>query len=519
MGARHRSTRAAACVIVLALAGLLAVGCTGASDRRTSSPRPDSPCAPRGDEKPSKALLRCGERSVAFIETPWASGTGVVIEAGGRSYVLTNLHVVDPFATADVVVGGVSDVGRLPVVGADAASDIALLGPLPGGQEGVRPLPLGHPEVEKGDDVFLVGFPGTIDTDDTDLTITSGLVSRTRTSPEWDQTYIQSDALIGHGQSGGPLFAADGQVIGISGLAFEDGFALALSIQDVRRVVDELLVDPSSDVPLVPQDLSDDPGLAGAGQSAATVSIDVTTDDLVLYLPPSRRSQVWNLAVSGPAGRFYVDALDALEYEVIASNGVSEVEMFQELVAEAEELGEDPAVLAEEYGLGQAGGPVGEISPGVFQVTVPAGTPVELTIGSSSVEPVSLTWVSDLPLWPTTVPAAADGSLTLDTPVEGVLTSSQVGQGFTIDLLAGQRVELSASSPQGDLALSISPPGAEPADDPFEGDGEWFDDSGEGLYGLDVLEDYTAEVAGTHRIWLENYEYVSVAYRLEVRRR
>lgn len=39
----------------------------------------------------------------------------------------------------------------------------------------------------------------------------------------------------------------------------------------------------------------------------------------------------------------------------------------------------------------------------------------------------------------------------------------------------------------------------------------------EGLYGLDVLETYTADVAGTYQVWMQNYEVTPLAYRVVVR--
>ncbi len=525
MAAPLRSSRTTVCAALLAL-GALAAACTGPRDARTSPPRPDSPCTPRADEAPSKALLRCGDRSVAFVETTWANGTGVVIEARGEVYVVTNLHVVDPFASADVAVGGQIDVGRLPVVGTDVATDIALLGPIDAGDSSaLQPLELGDPRVEKGDDVFLVGFPGTIDSDETDLTITSGLVSRTREAEGWDQTYVQSDALIGHGQSGGPLFAATGEVIGISGLSFHDGFALALSVQDVARSVHRILEDPGSEVPLIPQGDDDPTGLATEALTEGTASIGAETEDVLLVLPPSDEERTWNFTVDAPPGELYVDAYDALDYELLATNGVSEQLAWQDLIEEAAEFGEDPAVLAEDYGMDDWTGPVGQVSPGVFRVEVPAETPVELTLGSYAETPIDVSWTSDPGLWGPPEPEQVT-PLLLDTAVEDVLSSSTPGRGYTIELTEGQELEIAASSPQGDVSVSIVPPGGSGGTtgsfDEFEyedEDGGFFDDSGEGLYGLDVLEEYTAEDGGTYEVWIESYDDFSMAYRLEVRRR
>ncbi|CAN5713980.1 hypothetical protein BH10ACT3_BH10ACT3_06900 [soil metagenome] len=514
----------------LALVGVVACSSGSASAEKSSekvddSPAPatgDSPCRPDGDEKPSKALLRCGEHSVAFIETLYATGTGVVVEIDDEEYILTNLHVVDPFDSADVTVGGVSDLGRLAVVGADVAADIAILGPIEDA-DGLEPLPLGDPSVEKGDDVFLFGFPGSADVDEADLTITSGLVSRNRDSDGWDQTYIQSDAVIEDGQSGGPLFADTGDLIGISGLSYDEGFALALSIQDVETAVDRIIDGDGDDIIEVPQSADDEVGTAtepGATTGAAKFANDIETP--TLFLPPSEEDRTWNLSVTGPEGRFIVGVQDPITGEPIAANAAG-VALTNELIADAsarsgmsaEALGATPPDVPAEVA-------ARETSPGVFSIDVAAGDFAEVVLSlAPDAAPGALDWTSDQPLWMLTEELPVT-TLQIGTPAEGIVGGYQLGVPFQVDLAAGQKVEFSASSPQGDVALVIAAPGhdldsldinLQVPDDALT----FFDDSDEGLYGLDVLEKFTAAEAGTYQVWMQNYEISPLAYRVEVR--
>ena len=520
--------------LAIALAALLVLGgCTGsdaARDKGTSNDRAESkeraeskdradstganPCAV-GDTAPSKALIACGETSVVFIETPYATGTGVAVRIDDVDYVVTNLHVVDPFEAVDVSLGGDADLGPLPVIGADVAADIALLGPIEDAGE-LEPLPLGDPTVEKGDDVFLLGFPGSSDTLDAELTITSGIVSRTRTAEGWDQTYIQSDAVIGEGQSGGALFAATGELAGISGLSYDPAFALSLSIQDVERSVSRILDGEGDELLLVPLTAED----AEGGATSGTIAAPDDLESYVLYLPASETARTWELQVQGPTDRFGVLVGDSFEGTVLAQSATYDV-LLQEFLSQ---LSDRSGLSAAELGAPE---PVdeavraAEVAPGSFRIEmepdVAAEVVIQLAVG---VKDAALTWTSSLPLWPLTE-QVEPRTLTLDEPVEGTISGFRAGIPFDVELEAGVEVELLASSPQGDLAIILAPPGvtmnAVDVDPEVDHEQlEYFDDSGEGLYGFGVRETFTPEVSGVHRLWLNNYDMTPVAYRVAV---
>ncbi|MCP3981648.1 MAG: PDZ domain-containing protein [bacterium] len=170
-------------------------------------------------------------------------GSGFVISDDG--YVLTNNHVVED---ADQIEVGMQD-GRkfaAEVVGADPSIDLALLKVNPRG-ETLPTLPLGDSEsLRVGEWVIAIGNPL-----DFEQTVTVGVVSaKERRVPigatdSMVVSFIQTDAAINFGNSGGPLLDGAGNVIGINTAIrranFAEGIGFALPINHARAVMDQLL--------------------------------------------------------------------------------------------------------------------------------------------------------------------------------------------------------------------------------------------------------------------------------------
>jgi S1-C subfamily serine protease len=173
--------------------------------------------------------------SMAFIETPAGTGSGVLIADG---YVVTCAHVVWPSRNVRVVLPDGSEHTDVPVQNWDLMVDVAVVGPLDTGAAPARLVDGEHLAI--GSDVFLIGYPGETGRFP-QPTITSGLFSRLR---EWEPagiSYLQTDATIAGGQSGGVLVSEDGEVIGISGVIFAGEFALVASAADVSSRVERLI--------------------------------------------------------------------------------------------------------------------------------------------------------------------------------------------------------------------------------------------------------------------------------------
>ena len=343
---RAHSKVVAAKVVAAALVAVIAVGaCSGGDDERESrgrtdrAPAPvrkmaragDAPCEPEADEQPARAVLRCGEPSIAYVTTQSGTGTGVAIALDGERYVLTNQHVVDPYDAADVQFGADPPELDVPLVGADVAADIALLGPI---EARVPTLDVSDSAgLEHGDEVFLVGFPGESSGDEHEATIAAGIVARLPEAEEWDQRYIQTDAAIAGGQSGGPLFDDTGNLVGISGLSYAEEFALALSGEDVREAAEQILDDGGDELLTVPSWLP-----AEGGSRAGVLSLAHTMDTQVLYLPPSDDARTWHLDVTGADASVSVRVADAATGQPIALNAAS-VTLEQSLKQRLDALG------------------------------------------------------------------------------------------------------------------------------------------------------------------------------------
>ena len=183
-------------------------------------------------------------------------GSGFVVSADGL--ILTNAHVVTTAGQgqgttvpARTVYVEFSDGDRVTatVVGVDLFDDVGLLRVDPK-QHALDPVPLGNSSrVVVGEPVAAIGSPfGNTDS------LSVGVVSAIRRSiPSLTTNYdlvdaIQTDAPINHGNSGGPLFDARGQVIGINaqirssgaGSGFE-GVGFAVPIDSAKRSLDQLL--------------------------------------------------------------------------------------------------------------------------------------------------------------------------------------------------------------------------------------------------------------------------------------
>lgn len=166
-----------------------------------------------------------------------ALGSGFVISEDG--YVVTNNHVIE--GADEILIEFFSGL-ELPakVIGTDPNTDIALLK-----VEATTPLPFvpfGDSDVARvGDWVVAMGNPlGQ------GFSVSAGIVSaRNRALSGTYDDYIQTDAAINRGNSGGPLFNMDGQVIGVNtailspnGGSIGIGFSMASNV--VTNVVDQL---------------------------------------------------------------------------------------------------------------------------------------------------------------------------------------------------------------------------------------------------------------------------------------
>jgi len=165
-------------------------------------------------------------------------GSGVLISNDGK--ILTAAHVVQ---TADVAVVEFSDgqVINARVIGSDVQSDVALL-QLKEIPKGVMPAMLGDSDkVEVGDQVFVIGAPYGI-SQTLSVGHLSGRHRLNRNNQSTSVEFLQTDASINTGDSGGPMFDMAGNVIGIvssimSHSGGSEGLAFATAANTAKQVL------------------------------------------------------------------------------------------------------------------------------------------------------------------------------------------------------------------------------------------------------------------------------------------
>src|SRR4029077_15268542 len=143
-----------------------------------------------------------------------ATGSGFLIDTEG--HIVTNNHVVEGSDKVEVKLGSSDKTYTAEVVGADPATDVALL-KVDAPPDSLHPLALGDSsKVEVGEPVVAIGNPFGLD-----RTVTAGIVSAIQRQIQAPNGFsislvIQTDAAINPGNSGGPLIDGSGSVIGIN---------------------------------------------------------------------------------------------------------------------------------------------------------------------------------------------------------------------------------------------------------------------------------------------------------------
>jgi putative serine protease PepD len=171
--------------------------------------------------------------------TQKAQGSGFVVDSSGN--IVTNEHVVAGAQSISVRFWN-GKTYTATLVNSDTSLDLALIKvDAPSSQ--LHPLSLGDSSaVQVGDAVVAIGSPFGLNE-----TVTSGIVSAvhreiTATNNATIENAIQTDAAINHGNSGGPLLNAQGQVIGVnaqieSDSGGNDGVGFAIASSSVRQLL------------------------------------------------------------------------------------------------------------------------------------------------------------------------------------------------------------------------------------------------------------------------------------------
>jgi serine protease DegS len=192
-----------------------------------------------GEPRPRDAPLLDGGAPQVRQRVEGSLGSGVIVDR--RGHIITNHHVIQGAAEIRVQLAD----GRTAtpvIVGTDPDSDLAVLRidiadpPV---------MPMGRSDaLRAGDVVLAIGNPFGLS-----QTVTQGIVSATgrgRLGVTDFEDFIQTDAAINFGNSGGALINLDGQLIGINTAVLSqtlgtDGISFAIPVNMVRGVMDEII--------------------------------------------------------------------------------------------------------------------------------------------------------------------------------------------------------------------------------------------------------------------------------------
>ena len=174
-----------------------------------------------------------------------ASGSGFIITSDG--YILTNYHVISGSRTVTVATYD-QETYDATVIGYDAANDIAVIKIE---ADNLKPVTFGDSDTLRvGEEVFAIGNP----LGELTFSLTHGIVSalsrNVRIEAGTSMNLIQTDCAINSGNSGGALFNARGEVIGITNAKYSssgmseaeiDNIGFAIPINSVKRIVTSII--------------------------------------------------------------------------------------------------------------------------------------------------------------------------------------------------------------------------------------------------------------------------------------
>ncbi|GAC1426489.1 MAG: trypsin-like peptidase domain-containing protein [Chitinophagaceae bacterium] len=183
-----------------------------------------------------------GDRSRSLPQM--ASGSGAIISEDG--YIVTNNHVIDGADDINVTLSNQKSF-KAKLVATDPSSDLAII------KIEAKGLPFllygNSDEVQVGQWVLAVGYPLTLE-----ATVTAGIVSakgRTldinrRQSKSPIESFIQTDAAVNPGNSGGPLINTDGKLVGINSAIASPtgsyaGYSFTIPVNIVKKITSDLM--------------------------------------------------------------------------------------------------------------------------------------------------------------------------------------------------------------------------------------------------------------------------------------
>lgn len=203
-------------------------------------------------------IIKKVKPAVVYIESDAGTGSGMII--GSDGFVLTNAHVVQNSATAQITLSSGS-VYLASVVGRDENIDLAILKI---NAQNLLKIEFGDSNtIKQGDEVFTLGYPFGIKGD---VSFKEGTISRKIV--DGVNSYLETSAEIHPGNSGGPLVDASGNVVGVNsasfgqsikGIAVGETIKFAIPINVAKNLIPELKAGRQVIVPKTETPVAGDP--------------------------------------------------------------------------------------------------------------------------------------------------------------------------------------------------------------------------------------------------------------------
>ena len=189
----------------------------------------------------STVAVLCFSDKVKDEKLTDGQGTGIIITSDG--YIVTNSHVIGD-ANNRFVYQVKDNKGKkynAYVVGYDTRTDLAVLKI---SAKNLTPVTFGKTtDLKVGDDIIAVGNPGGVNFQNS---LTKGIVSaKDRSIDDSSVTYIQTDAAVNPGNSGGPMCNLYGQVVGITTAKISssvyEGMGFAIPSETIKEITDDII--------------------------------------------------------------------------------------------------------------------------------------------------------------------------------------------------------------------------------------------------------------------------------------
>ena len=385
------------------------------------------------------AVFKAVGPAIALVRSPdgTGAGTGVLAEGG---FLITSASAVGTNELVEVRMAGAPSFRLVPVLEVDRLLDIAVLGPMTDAATVLAVEGGGAPAI--GSAVFLLGF-ASAEAGVSQPSISAGLLSGERSWESTGVTFLLSDVAVVPGQLGGALVSMSGALLGVAGPRFgDDRVSLFVSASDILNRL-RILTEPEGMI--APQDVE-----LSQGATFQVLGFFRDTTEMVLV-------------AEAPAGAELTVPLD----------------------------GDQDGALSVLDDAGNVLGFVDETSGGVEVLTVILGGPSPYVVAVENLLGIETDYelTASFPL--ALLRDAEDGRvLTAGDRIVGALNLAGDEDVFTLQLAAGQSVQIAATSITSDTFLTVEGPGVSLFDD----------DTGSGLLGTDAELTVESENGGQYRV-------------------